>query len=476
MAAVVQDDTGASIDPTDVADRIAARLGAIRGRDIAARTARVLPAGASRTTYAVTIDDGPAEEALIVRAVPSARCGEGGLAGEVAVLRAARDAGVPVPEVIDFSDSAGEESVLGFPYVIMNFVEGESIPRPILRDAAYATVRDDFARQAGWILARIHAMEPSATGLSSIGEPIEALRTGFAREYEHAPAGLVLAVDWLERHRPEPVAMSVVHGDFRLGNLLITPDRISAVLDWELAHLGDPMEDLGWLCAKAWRFGVARPVAGMGTRADLLDAYADVAGWRPTEAVLRWWELYATVRWGLICATQANRYLDGAERSMELAAIGRRSAEQEFDALLALRITGPVRVADPLATVVETSRPPEDPHTAPTMPELLEAVSGFLSDEVAADAGISPQVRFHTRVAGNVLAAVRRQLVLGGHQAVESRRRLSELGVSSSAELAAALRDGTLATEDPAVRSVVTAEVVDRLTVANPRHLSQPDC
>ncbi len=473
---MVEEGAAASTNPADVADRIGRRLSVVHGRDIAVRTARVIPAGASRTTYAITVDDGSANEPLIVRAAPSGRCGESGLAGEVAVLRAARDSGVPVPEVVDFSDTAAEDSVLGFPYVVMTFIEGESIPRRILRDDCYATMRDDFARQAGHALARIHAMEPSATGLLPMGEPIDALHNHFAREYEQAPAGLVLAMQWLAANRPEPVTMSVVHGDFRLGNLLVTPEGLSAVLDWELAHLGDPMEDLGWLCAKAWRFGIARPVAGMGAREDLLDAYADVAGWRPTEAVLRWWELYATVRWGLMCATQANRYLDGVERSMELAAIGRRSAEQEFDALLALGITGPVSIPDPLVPAAEKKHPADDPYTAPTMPDLLEAVSGFLADEVAGDTGISPQVRFHTRVAGNVLATVRRQLLLGDRHAAVSHHRLAGLGVASSTDLAAAIRDGKLSAEDPAVRSVVTAEVVDRLTVANPRHLSQPDC
>lgn len=469
-----------STDPAEVGERIAARLSATRGHPVTLRKARVLPAGASRTTYAVTIGDDRGDrgdEAIIVRAAPAAEPGAGGLRSEVDVLRAALEAGVPVPEVLDLSDSSDEDSVLGFPYAVMRFVDGESIARRILRDDAYGPIRADFARQAGTALGRIHAMEPSSTGLEHTGDPIEALHTLFGREYADAPAGLVLAVDWLDRHRPAAAPTdTVVHGDFRLGNLLITPDRISAVLDWELAHLGDPMEDLGWLCTKAWRFGVPRPVAGMGSRADLLDAYAQVAGWRPTEDTLRWWELYATVRWGLICGAQANRYLDGTERSMELAAIGRRSAEQEFDALLALGITTPTPIPDPLDTDRPAGTVDEDPHTAPALLDLLESLSGFLTDEVAADGGISPQVRFRTRVAGNVLSTVRRQALLGPRQAEASRRRLADIGVHSSTELADKLRSGALSGADEAVRAVVAAEVVDRLTVANPRHLSQPDC
>lgn len=477
---------GHPTDAAEVASRIARRLGQMWGRHLTVRAARVLPAGASRTTYAVVVGDesgdgrgeAGADEAIIVRAVPSAAPGDGGLDSEVRVLRTARGAGVPVPEVLDLSDSDVDDTILGFPYAVLRFIHGESIPRRILRDDAFAAVRGDFARQAGEILARIHRMDPAPTGLSALGDPLESLRTLFPVEYAQAPAGLVIAIDWLDRHRPEPWPTAVVHGDFRLGNLLITPDRISSVLDWELAHLGDPMEDLGWLCAKAWRFGVARPVAGMGTRAELLDAYADVSGRRPTEEALRWWELYATVRWGLICGAQANRHLDGSERSMELAAIGRRSAEQEFDVLLTLGAAAPFRVPDPLDEDIATpgDATTEEPHVAPTMLQLLESVSGFLVDEVGADDGVSPQVRFRTRVATNVIATVRRQLLLGERQAQESRRRLAGLGVSDGADLVAALRDGTLSVDDDAVLSVVTAEVIDRLMVANPRHLSRPDC
>ncbi|MGV9713919.1 phosphotransferase family protein [Gordonia sp. NPDC003424] len=471
------DTVSQSTEPDVVGKRIADRLGSLWGRSISVQQARVLPAGASRTTYAVTVADNDTGEStpIIVRAAPAAEPGASGLTAEVQVLRAAFAAEVPVPEVLDLSDSVDDAGVLGFPYTVMSFVDGESIPRRVLRDEAFAPARRGFAREAGAVLARIHAMDASATDLNAIGDPLDALQTLFPLEYEQAPAGLVLAIDWLRRNRPESSGETVVHGDFRLGNLLIRPDGVSAVLDWELAHLGDPIEDLGWLCAKAWRFGVTEPVAGMGSRSDLLDAYADVAGWRPADEALRWWELYATVRWGLICGKQANRYLDGSERSMELAAIGRRSAEQEFDALLALGLATPMSVPDPLADDAIT-RPAEDPHLSPSMLDLLESVTLYLGDEVAADPGVSAQVRFHTRVAGNVLATVRRQLLVGDRQAQASRQRLADLGVAGSAQLADALRAGTLGADDPAVQAAVTAEVIDRLTVANPRHLSQPDC
>jgi aminoglycoside phosphotransferase (APT) family kinase protein len=144
---------------------------------------------------------------------------------------------------------------------------------------------------------------------------------------------LELAFRWLVLNRPEPTRKVVVHGDFRLGNLIIDEQGIAAVLDWELVHLGDPMEDLGWLCTRAWRFGGAGPVAGVGSYDELFEAYEKASGFAVDPVVATWWELYGTVKWGVICVVQANRHLSGAERSVELAAIGRRLCEQEYDAL-----------------------------------------------------------------------------------------------------------------------------------------------
>ena len=127
-----------------------------------------------------------------------------------------------------------------------------------------------------------------------------------------------------------------MHGDFRNGNLIVGADGLRAVIDWELAHAGDPMEDLGWLCVKSWRFGGAQPVGGFGTRADLFAAYERVSGRAIDPDVAQWWEVFGTVRWGVICIVQAMRHLSGAERSVELATIGRRVAEVEHDVMLLL--------------------------------------------------------------------------------------------------------------------------------------------
>jgi aminoglycoside phosphotransferase (APT) family kinase protein len=145
-----------------------------------------------------------------------------------------------------------------------------------------------------------------------------------------------LAFRWLEQHRPASPRQAIVHGDFRLGNIIVGDDGLRAVLDWELAHLGDPMEDLGWLCVKAWRFGSSKPVAGVGDRAELFAAYEAAGGGTVDPAAAHWWEVLGTLKWGIMCILQCSAHLSGLSRSHELAAIGRRVCENEHDLFLAL--------------------------------------------------------------------------------------------------------------------------------------------
>ena len=183
------------------------------------------------------------------------------------------------------------------------------------------------------------------------------------------------------------------------------------MLDWELGHAGSPAEDLGWLCVKAWRFGVEPAVAGIGSREELLAAYRSAGGADIGLAELRWWEILGTLRWGVICLSQAQAHLSGAHRSVELAAIGRRVSEQEWDLLLLL---------DPDAAAAAAARRPRPsgaaaaspaPYGRPTASELLEAVREYLTDSVLP--GTSGQLAFHARVAANALAIVARENELG---------------------------------------------------------------
>jgi aminoglycoside phosphotransferase (APT) family kinase protein len=150
-----------------------------------------------------------------------------------------------------------------------------------------------------------------------------------------------LALRWLRDRDPGPAPeATLVHGDFRHGNLIIGPEGLRAVLDWELAHTGDPMEDLGWICVNSWRFGeIDKPVGGFGTREELFAGY-EAAGRRVDAERVKFWEVMGTLRWGVMCCGMMQRFRSGPEHSIERAMIGRRSSETEIDLLRLLAPRG----------------------------------------------------------------------------------------------------------------------------------------
>jgi aminoglycoside phosphotransferase (APT) family kinase protein len=421
---------------------------------------RRLTAGASRETWLFEAGD----EALVLRRDPPARQDPVVMAREAACLRAAAAHGVPVPRLRAAGD--GTDGV-GSPYLVMDRVEGETLAPRLLRDDRYAAARDGLARELGRVLARIHripaAEVPGVVETDRLAD-LRATHDGFG---EARPA-VELALRWLVEHRPDPVPSTLVHGDFRNGNLVVGEDGLRAVLDWELARTGDPREDLGWLCAKVWRFGAAAPVGGFGPREELFDGYAEVAGTRPDAAAVHWWEVFAAVHWAVICRVQAQRHLTGGEESVELAVLGRRAAEAEHDALLALGLTEAVTVPDPLTS---PARPAADVLAErPTADELLAAVTTFLR----AEAGGDDRTRYLAKVAATAVGAVRRELRLGDAQRAAHAARLAALGCRDDAELAAGIRRGTLDAAAPDVVQAVRAATTARVTMSNPRYLAAP--
>ncbi|WP_433508838.1 phosphotransferase family protein [Nonomuraea sp. CA-143628] len=297
-----------------------------------------LPGGASRETWALDVLDGDERHELILRLdSPGAALEAGGsLASEAVLMRAAAEAGVPVPRVV--AARGAEVSVpptvaAGEPYILMTRVAGETIPRRILRDEAYARARHRLAAQCGEALAAIHRMPLSALPpVPAAEDPLRQWRDVLDQIGEPHPV-FELAFRRLAATRPAAARRTVVHGDFRNGNLIVGPEGIRAVLDWELAHAGDPVEDLGWLCVKAWRFGSPLPVGGFGDYDDLVSAYEKAGGQPVDRDALRWWETFGVLKWGVICVMQTMRHLRGGARSVELAAIGRRVCENEWDLL-----------------------------------------------------------------------------------------------------------------------------------------------
>jgi aminoglycoside phosphotransferase (APT) family kinase protein len=293
---------------------------------------RRLSGGASRETWSFDlVDPQGTRHRLVLRRDPTATALESARSTEYALLEAAARGDVPVPKVrvlLDPADGLGD----GF---VMDRVEGETIPRRILRDDTFAGARPRLAAQCGEIAARIHAVPvdslPTLPVLDARAQ-LDQQRTWLDTFGEPHPA-LELGLRWLEERLPPPSEPRLVHGDYRNGNFIIDPDGIEAVLDWELAHLGDPIEDLGWLCVKSWRFGNNAIVGGFGAVDDLLDAYEKAGAVRPPLESFRFWVVMGTLKWGVICVAQSFTHLSGALRSVELATLGRRVAEMEWDLL-----------------------------------------------------------------------------------------------------------------------------------------------
>ncbi|HXP33480.1 MAG TPA: phosphotransferase family protein [Acidimicrobiales bacterium] len=317
------------MDSVDLPGQLGVVLGAAFGASVEVDGVTRLPGGASRETWSFSVS-GPAgtPPRLVLRRDPPG-APQSGLRLEAALLQAAARAGVPVPRVVLAGDSS---EGIGTTFVITEFVDGETIPRRILRDEALAPARTVLAEQCGRALAAVHRIAPAEVPGLAGGDPLEQLGDLLERLGQAHPA-FELGLRWLAQTRPPRSAESVVHGDFRNGNLIVGPEGIRAVLDWELAHLGDPLEDLGWLCVKAWRFGSPLPVGGFGTIEQLVTAYETAGGGPVDSACLHWWLVLGTLRWGIICIVQALTHTTGAVRSVELAAIGRRVCEVEWDLL-----------------------------------------------------------------------------------------------------------------------------------------------
>jgi len=311
-----------------LAPRLVEVLRPLLGDDVAVENLRLLTGGASRTTCAFDAVTESVRRPLILRTAPSAEH-YAGMELEAHAQAAAARAGAPVPHVLVASDSA---AVLGDPFLICDEIAGETIVRRIQRGL------DDDGRsrllaQCARALAAIHAAGADAPGLVEQDQLSEYRRR--LDEMADTTATFEWAFRWLAEHRPAPSAARLVHGDFRMGNLIVDGSTLAAVLDWELVHIGEIYEDLAWFCIRAWRFGAPAEMSagGLGAVEDFVRAYEQAGGGPVDRAALHWWLVLATLRWGVICRVQAERHLSGQTPSVELAAIGRRVCETEWDIL-----------------------------------------------------------------------------------------------------------------------------------------------
>jgi aminoglycoside phosphotransferase (APT) family kinase protein len=302
-----------------------------------------LSGGASQETWSFDIAHPTGVIGAILRRSPkgygAAPSRAAGLDAEARLMQLAHDAGLPSPKVMHVLEDADDLGT-GF---IMQRVEGETIARKILRDAQFASARPLLARQLGGIAAGIHGLPraqlPKLREMTSTNEIAEMRRE--YRSFNWPRPVFELALRWLGEHDPgPPEEVTLVHGDFRHGNLIVGPDGVRAVLDWELAHLGDPMEDLGWICVNSWRFGeIDKPVGGFGSREELFAGYED-AGRKVDASRVKFWEVMGTLRWGVMCCGMMQRFRASPDHSMERAMIGRRASETEIDLLRLLAPRG----------------------------------------------------------------------------------------------------------------------------------------
>jgi aminoglycoside phosphotransferase (APT) family kinase protein len=307
-----------------------------------------LAGGASREMFGFRLCEQPGTPAreLVLRLDPPPGRMQSDRGEEFRLLQAAHEAGVTVPRVYWLGEPSDG---LGARFIVMDRVDGEAIARRLLRDDRYATTRSVLPEQLARELARIHAIDASDPRLTTLaermpggGDPrrfalaeIERYRTLLEMADQGWPRPVLrFGERWLVGNAPATARVAVVHGDFRIGNVMFDERGLTAVIDWELAHLGDPLEDIGWLTVRAWRFGRDdRAVGGLCAREDFWAHYERCAGRPLDRRSVVWWEAFGNWKWAAICVLQAASHKAGRFPNIELASLGRRTAEVEAELL-----------------------------------------------------------------------------------------------------------------------------------------------
>jgi aminoglycoside phosphotransferase (APT) family kinase protein len=263
-------------------------------------------------------------------------------AREYEVIRAAAAAGVRTPMARWLTLGLVREG--GHAY-FLDWVEGEAIGRRVASSPKLAAARERLPAECARQLVRIHAITPRThPGLfargsaqpwsgDAVADAMSFARTSVDTLSEPRPA-LELALHWLRANPPPRSEPTLVHGDFRTGNFMVTPEGMTGVLDWEFSHWGAPAEDLAWMCVRDWRFGQLRLAAGgFATRSAMYEAYERETGKPVDRREVHFWEIMGNVRWAAASLHQGERYMSGADPDIELVAVARRAIEMEYEAL-----------------------------------------------------------------------------------------------------------------------------------------------
>jgi aminoglycoside phosphotransferase (APT) family kinase protein len=456
--------------PDDLEHRVAAVLRRRLPAFEALRSLERLSGGASQETYRLVVATATGEHRLALRRTPGGeRSGKApGYPGpevEARLMQAAAAAGVPEPRV-EYVLTPDDGLGAGF---LMQWVDGEALGSRIVRAPELANVRSSLAYECGRILARLHGIDLAETGLDRLLDaltPEQLVRQTWHRyQTLQTPQPMIdYTARWLLEHLPAQPRMALVHADFRNGNLMISEHGVVAVLDWEMAHIGDPMRDLGWLCCSSWRFGRADlPVGGFGEYAALFAGYASESGTAVDPAHVRFWEVFGSFWWAVGCLTMADHFRRGPDRSVERAAIGRRSSECQVDCANLL-IAGPVRLAAPVAT---------DDSEMPRLDELVASVRDHLRADVVP--GTSGRLSYLARVGANSLDITLRELELGpAARAAELVGLHALFGPGDLPtlrwRLTRSLRDGSIGLDHPGIAAHLRETVVNRLAIDQPKY------
>ena len=429
-----------------------------------------LSGGASQETYRIVLETDSGERKLAMRRAPGgipkpAVEGGPGLALEAKLMRLAKEAGVPEPEVIYVTKP---EDGLGEAF-IMEWLEGETLGARVVRSEALAEIRPHLAYQCGQILARIHAIDLEKTGLNKELQMLnpEAMVEQHWAFYKllNTPQPMIdFTARWLKKNLPKNPRTTLVHNDFRNGNIMFSPRGVVAVLDWELPHIGDPMRDLGWICTNSWRFGKTElPVGGFGEAEDLFRGYEDESGLKVDPVHVKFWEVYGSFWWAVGCLLMAEHYRSGPDKTVERPAIGRRSSECQVDCVNLL-IPGPVTLIEPDKTPKTTEMPRLD--------ELVISVRDFLRGDVMSQT--QGRTNFMARVASNSLDIVLRDLLVGDIHRQQEHERLRRL-LSAEGDLESlrwrmvnGLRDGSIALNHPGLAEHLRTTVVNQIAIDQP--------
>jgi aminoglycoside phosphotransferase (APT) family kinase protein len=459
--------------PDEISEAIARAAERRFGRPVIVRSVAPLGGGAHRTMQRIDLEIGDEPRCWVLcRVQPGASGLDPRIEFDLLATMAA--IGVPVPTVhfaLAPDDGLGD----GF---VMDLVEGETIARRILADSRFAPGRAVMAAQCGEALARIHGIDRERIALlGAPSDPAQIVagraarwRTLLDRAQQPQPA-LEVAVRWLESHPPPPRQPGLVHGDFRLGNLLVGPEGLRAVLDWELASIGDPMEDLGWLCTRAWRWGHDDlPVGGFGTREQLFAAYESAGGEPVDPGAVRYWEVAGCIKWAFGCLFQVGRFLDGSVPTLEMASLGRKVCEPAYDALTLIDDGRPLAPLGVAPAQRDTTN-----QQAPTADQLTEALASWLAGPMT-DSSVGGR-RFETRIAANLVRVLGREADLGPAAGEADRIELSSLldTEGSASALASDLAVRVRAGDQPLNDRLITAArrlVARQLLIANPTYLS----